>query len=115
MTFGATPVFFDSLASGAYHFNVGLIGAGATLALQLSVGSGASVDAGSIYTCTSIEPGPDDCAFHPGSASAFSSGTLAITNLTPVPEPSLGVFLVGGLAVLGTLLRVRRNRPAAAV
>src|SRR6185436_18843286 len=44
--YGATQVTFDSLAFGTYHFNVGFLAAGATLSLQLSVSSSASIDAG---------------------------------------------------------------------
>lgn len=107
LSFGATQISFDALASDTYQFNVGFIGAGASLALQMSVSTSANIDAGSIYTCTTIDPGPDDCTFRPGVAHAFSEGTLVISDVSPVPEPSQALLLLAGLAILGSLMRRR--------
>ena len=55
--FGATQINFDTLASGVYQFDVGFIGAGGTLGLQLSVASSASIDAGSDLRLHLYRPG----------------------------------------------------------
>ena len=82
---------------------------GTSIDLTLGIRGDVFALGGKTYVCSSVNPGPNDCDFFTGTASASAEGYLTLERISAVPVPPAVWLLGSGLAGL-TMFGRRRAR-----
>ena len=88
---------------------LGFLAPGTSIDLALGISGDVFALGGQTYVCSSVDPGPNDCDFFTGTASASAEGYLTLERISAVPVPPAVWLLGSGLAGL-TMFGRRRAR-----